>query len=424
MTDAASTGTGTIDTEIPGSTGSVNDAADWLYDLKEDLHDARTFSTNCATMAGADFSGETAEAVVAFSNKLKNACDDAYNRAKKAADVVRAFADQLGWCQADMAGHRETASNGGLTVDGYLVRAPASVEPPGDLPKGATKEDKEKWLAADEAYDDYQDKLALYEEVREDVERTRTSLEDWIEENLVLAEAEALYNMAVDEVRSMLTDMAADSTATVVDNTYQARADVLREAAYQRAVAKGPGAARSLHSTSGRRPPSQAEVNRVIEDSRLLSRWTSKAQALEQTGRRVARSITVITTLGSIGTELARGESPSTVLLTTAAGAGVAAVAAPVVAGMVAGTVLAGSTVVSALAVAAGTAAVAGVVAAGVGYVYESHVPLHVRERINKGLEETGSMVTDAAKDTWDSVTDTASDAADWVTDRWRTTFG
>ncbi|WP_314781314.1 hypothetical protein [Actinomyces massiliensis] len=139
MSDDASAGSGDIDVTIPGSVESVDGAASWLEDLRDNLRDGRLMFTNNATQANGSLSGELASAVTAFSNDLSTAADDAYNRAKSAADTVRSFADQLSWRKDDMNDHLETARGYDLDVDGNIIHYPEAVSDPGDLPKGAPR---------------------------------------------------------------------------------------------------------------------------------------------------------------------------------------------------------------------------------------------------------------------------------------------
>lgn len=388
MTEAA-TGTETIDTEIPGSPASVHSAADWLYDLKEDVYDGYCHLTHCTTTAAQDLAGKTAEAVEDYSHNVELACTDTFERARKAADVVRAFADQLGWRQDDMTGHRGRARDGGLTVSGYLIHAPTPVEDPGSRPKDATTKQAEQWQAAHDSYEDYLARKEVFDELREDVTHTRDELETWITDNLVLAEAEVLSDTVLSGVRSTVGDIAAKGTETEIKNHYGDKAAALRNKAHSKALMKGANQSRSLHFKSPL-SPTQAEIDRVIDNSRLLTRWMNKAGDLQQTGNQLARRANVLIAVGFIGTELAQGGSPSQVLVAAGAGAGAAAL-------FTASTSFLAPVFASAI------------VATGVGYAYEQAVPLHIRERIDEGLKDAAGSVADAAKDAWNSLAEAVS---------------
>lgn len=84
-----------IDVTIPGSVESVSGAASWLEGLRDNFSDANLLFTNNSTQANSALVGELGSAVTAFSDDLSKACNDAYDRAKKAADTIRSFANQL-----------------------------------------------------------------------------------------------------------------------------------------------------------------------------------------------------------------------------------------------------------------------------------------------------------------------------------------
>ena len=84
---------GDIDVTIPGSESSVDDAATWLEGMRDNANSAgELFSKNSAASG---VGGEVALAVGAYSSSLKDASEDVHDRAEKAADVIRSFADQL-----------------------------------------------------------------------------------------------------------------------------------------------------------------------------------------------------------------------------------------------------------------------------------------------------------------------------------------
>ena len=128
-----------IDVTIPGSVESVSGAASWLEGLRDNFSDANLLFTNNSTQANSALVGELGSAVTAFSDDLSKACNDAYDRAKKAADTIRSFANQLSWRKDDMNDHLETARGYDLVVEGNIIRYPEAVSDPGDLPKGCTK---------------------------------------------------------------------------------------------------------------------------------------------------------------------------------------------------------------------------------------------------------------------------------------------
>ncbi|WP_103061950.1 hypothetical protein [Actinomyces qiguomingii] len=388
-TDPVGGGTLQIDTTMPGDVESVDSAADWLKKLQDGFYDARSMFNNAATLANANLSGELASAVVAYSNDLTDACSDAYDRAKNAVDVIRAFADQLGWRKDDMAEHRETAIAGGLEVVGNVIMAPTPVSKPADLGDDATAAEKQKWTTANDAYEDYQTKKALFDEVSEDVQDTFDELDKWIDEHLVTAESDTLANVLMDGVKAMVENAIGEGFEVGTQNVYYNKATALYDAAVAAATAKAIERSGNPAVRSGNKPPSQDAVDRNL-------RRSTKADAAEQvakTGKKVAKGAGVTITLGFIGVELATGDSPSEVLIPAAASAATAAAIASAPVGV---TIVATATV-----------------AAGVGYVYKTYVPLEIREKIDEGLN-----------DIWDWGADRVDDATDWVSEQWNRIFG
>lgn len=103
-----------IDVTIPGEVASVDAAAQWLEGLRDDAEDASGL-LNAAALTEIS-SGEVSAAVTSYALMLWQCSMDIYVRATDAADVTRAFADQLGWRKDDMKEHLETARGDGLTV--------------------------------------------------------------------------------------------------------------------------------------------------------------------------------------------------------------------------------------------------------------------------------------------------------------------
>lgn len=107
-----------IDVTIPGEVASVDAAAQWLEGLRDNAEDANGL-LNAAALTEIS-SGEVSAAVTSYALTLWQCSMDVYVRATDAADVNRAFADQLGWRKDDMKEHLETARGDGLTVIGNI----------------------------------------------------------------------------------------------------------------------------------------------------------------------------------------------------------------------------------------------------------------------------------------------------------------
>ena len=92
---------GDIDVTIPGSESSVDDAARWLEGLRDNASSAANlFAKNGS---GTGVGGEVGLAVGTYSTTLCDAVKNVHDRAEKAADVIRSFADQLLWRKNDIS---------------------------------------------------------------------------------------------------------------------------------------------------------------------------------------------------------------------------------------------------------------------------------------------------------------------------------
>ncbi|MDO4901737.1 hypothetical protein [Actinomyces sp.] len=381
--------TAQIDTTIPGSVESVDRAADWLKKLQDGFSDASTMFSGASSTSRYTLSGEIADAAADYADDLHDACKDAYNRAKKAVDVIRSFADQLGWRKDDMAEHRETAIAGGLTVVGNVIAAPIPVSKPADLGNNATAAQKQEWTTANSAYEDYQTKKALFDEVSEDVQKTFDKLDDWIDEHLVTAESNILANVLMDGVKEMVENAFGEGAEATAQNVYYHKATALYNTALAAATAKAIKRSGNPAVRSGSKAPNQDTVDRNLGRS-------PKADAAEhvaKTGKKAAKAAGISVTLGFIGIELATGDSPSEVLLPAAASAATA-------------VAIAGAPVWA-------TVFATGSVAVGVGYLYQNYVPLEIRGKIDEGLN-----------DMWDWGADRVDDATDWASNQWNRIFG
>ncbi|MCR2051589.1 hypothetical protein NSA19_01710 [Actinomyces bowdenii] len=405
-----------INTHIPGSAASVNTAGDWLDKLKTGFDDARLCFLKASYVSDSpDFSGELAAAASAFCLDISNASADAYDRAKTAVDNIYSFADQLTWRQEDMEEHRQTATEGGLTVTGYLIMAPTAVAKPDDLPKGATKEQKDQWYKEDEAYDDYLDKKELFESLKVSVKDTHKKLEDWIALNLVVAEADVLNSLLIPGVKELIKNAISESPG-MASNVYAGKVADYQSRLMEVAAAKAASRSANPAVRNGKTPPSQQAVDRNYGRSPKAG-LASKLSTAGEYGKAVAKKAGVLITLTFAGAEIASGGSPSKAILTTVGGLAAGSVAATAVAGVV----ILGSTVAAPIVA---SIVVSAVVVAGVGYAYENWVSKQTREKIDESIRDFGNGVKDAATGAWNGASEGLEDAADWVEDRWKLAFG
>ena len=191
-----------IDVTIPGEVASVDAAAQWLESLRDDAEDASGL-LNAAALTEIS-SGEVSTAVTSYAITLWQCSMDVYVRATDAADVTRAFADQLGWRKDDMKEHLETARGDGLTVIGNIIKFPTEVPSPGNFPWLAAKVVQAAWFAANQAYLEYLKKLRDFEKIKGRVEATFKQLNDWIVNNLVKAKEKAMETLRDGALKSLI----------------------------------------------------------------------------------------------------------------------------------------------------------------------------------------------------------------------------
>ena len=354
-----------IDVTIPGSVESASGAASCLEDLRDNFSDANLLFTNNSTQANSALVGELGSAVTAFSDDLSKACNDAYDRAKKAADTIRSFA------------------------------YPEAVSDPGDLPKGCTKAEQEKWHAADEAYDAYLRKVKHFEKVRGKVNGTFEELNDWIDENLATTESEVLQNTRLTGTKALLATALDKGYSKVVKHKYAAAAEELRGAAEKAAIktAQDASANPQVHARKAR--PSDKVIDRKGGKGEY-GKLEKKAISKKKFGKNAVKLGGGAITIGFAAYDLVRGESPSETILTT-------------VTGTIAGEMPGLAAIVVAPAVAAGTT-----------YAYETRVSQETREKIDEGLVDSKNWAFDNLGDARSSAEEEIEDFTDFIADGWK----
>ena len=384
-----------IDVTIPGSVESVSGAASRLENLRDNFSDANLLFTNNSTQDNSALVGELGSAVTAFSDDLSKACNDAYDRAKKAADTIRSFANQLSWRKDDMNDHLETARGYDLVVEGNIIRYPEAVSDPGDLPKGCTKAEQEEWRAADEAYDAYLRKVKHFEKVRGKVNGTFEELNDWIDENLATTESEVLQNTRLTGTKALLATALDKGYSKVVKHKYAAAAEELRGAAEQAAIKTTQDASANPQVHARKARPSDKVIDRKGGKGEY-GKLEKKAISKKKFGKNAVKLGGGAITIGFAAYDLVRGESPSETILTT-------------VTGTIAGEMSGLAAIVVAPAVAAGTT-----------YAYETRVSQETREKIDEGLVDSKNWVFDNLGDACSSAEEKIEDFTDLIADGWK----
>ncbi|MGH3350897.1 MAG: hypothetical protein ACRDPS_09555 [Nocardioides sp.] len=156
----------TIETEIKGSPGSIEAAADWLKSrLGTAIDTAGNGMADARRDAGADWDGDTSEA---FQGAMKRGATEALDFHSTIKGISTCFSDYAGTlrsCQSDMADIRDKAGGGGLAVHGMTIADPgAGPSRPGEPAPGA---DVAAHNAQVDEYNAHQDKVRLYNRLSE-----------------------------------------------------------------------------------------------------------------------------------------------------------------------------------------------------------------------------------------------------------------
>lgn len=403
---------GDIDVTIPGSESSVDDAARWLEGLRDNASSAANlFAKNGS---GTGVGGEVGLAVGTYSTTLCDAVKNVHDRAEKAADVIRSFADQLLWRKNDMKEHLETASGDGLQVDGNIIRYPAQVSSPGKFPRKGSKKARDDWFAADEAYDNYLAKVRDFEKIKGRVEATFNALNDWIVNNLVTAKKDALLAPYSGAIKGFVENTIGVATRDggYLKNVYSSGADSLREAAGTWAYSRAADKSHSPSVKTRSRPPSKNAIeNKLNKPKPTAMRRT--ADGLEAVGDGVRKFAGKAVAFGGPAVDLATG-------------APLAKVAGMTAAGMVTLALLPEAATVGGVIVVAGITVG---VAEGVGWLYDNAISLEHREIINhpweetkkgvgKGVDAVGNWAEDTGKYLEDKASDAWNSASAWTWDK------
>ena len=403
-----------IDVTIPGSVNSVRSAASWLRRLRDDFYDAEIDMKNNGLFASNWLDGELSDALAVYSGDVKRGCNDAYERAKKSVDIIRAFADELSSRKEDMSGHLETARNDGLTVEGNIIHYPAAVSAPGKYPKGGTSDEKSAWNSADDKYNDYLQKVRDFEKVRGRVEYTFKQLSDWIANNLAPTKTEVLKDAVMAGFRGLLVKEVGVNYEYVTTNVYKSRIDALNDAAKELATTRAQMKSKNPRVSAGG-DPSDGAVSRNKARSGAAKELEEAASSAGNTAKKLIFRSNVVLTLGSAAYELSQGTDPGNLLVTTATGLAIdAGVAALVAAGVITAPGWGTAVVIGAATV---------VVTTGVGYVYDHALSKRTRETINRKLDsagtalvETGEDIANTAQDLWEDASSTVSHGWKWMT--------
>ena len=377
-----------IDTLIDVSPADITTAADWLDKLQLGFNHAESWLIT-ATHQCTQISGEFGNSLNEYTNDLRRGCQDAFDQLVPIIDTINSWHDQVVWRKQDMAGYRDDAKAGGLTVrEDRYIQAPESVSDPGNPPKGATEKQKNTWQTAHDEYNNYLEKSILFDDLQEDAGETRKKLSDWVAQHMTVSSESPLYELTVKALQDGTIEFSAYGIENIfLGPTYDSLVQKATPAATKRAALKS----KNPQTEKGGKSPNPDSVARRAEAS---AKAKGGDPAFSAKAAKVGKRVGTTLTLALSGWEIYNGNSPSKVGIETAAGfvvaAGVGAVAAAATAPA---WVTAGATVL-----------VGGAIVWGVGKAYENTVPLRTRERIDEGIRDAANWVGDKAYEGWKSV--------------------
>lgn len=378
-----------INTHINASPADITAAADWLDKLKTGIDEART-TLSKSSWDRVELTGEFGVALNEYVEDIISGCDDASSELKSSIDVINSWHDQVVWRKQDMAGYRDDAKAGGLTVtDDCYIQPPDEVDNPGELPKGASPKQKSTWQIAHDNYTTYVEKMKLWNDLKSEADDTRTQLTDWVAEHMTVDPESPLYETII----SGIINSKIAAAGMLAHNAYYTEAyKMVRGKAIEDAAMRHFDASKSRTKYTNWKPDREAVARRT--NASMPARVSNADLAGKAT--KVAKFTGNILTLAVAGWQIYDGKSPSQVAIETGVGIGAAALATAATVAVVGS---APAWVPIAAGVVVGTAA-----AAGIGWVYENCVPLRTREKIDEGIKDATGWVGDTAYAGWKAV--------------------
>lgn len=156
----------TIETEIKGSPGSIEAAADWLLGtFGAAVEAAADGMADARSDAGSDWEGMASEAFQGAMRRGSAKTSDFHVTVKSVSNCFSDYASSLRACQSDMADIRDEARGGRLAVNGMTIADPGvgptrPVIPTSDVDVVAHN-------AQVDAYNAHQEKVRLYNRLSE-----------------------------------------------------------------------------------------------------------------------------------------------------------------------------------------------------------------------------------------------------------------
>ncbi|GAB2758242.1 hypothetical protein GCM10027020_08320 [Nocardioides salsibiostraticola] len=359
-----------IETEVKGSTTSVDSAATWLRDsLKTQVDNASEDVLAAKRKAERHWEGSSGRAYVGYVKDIIQVSDAHVDRIETAAGEIEAYSARLKQAQERMKALRVEARAGGLGVVGTVIQTPPDAVAPTPPALDAPDADRTRFTDDMGAFQAKVEKIELYNRILGDVELEWSNFLEWIDANLKPA-PKALEAPEVDKlatfVRENVGNLGIAFGLTLGERSLLNKTEALRaEAKELRDARRSGNPARQARGNAPEAPGRIKDLNRYAD-------WAGR-------GGRI---------LGPVGAawdtyQALEGESPGGGLLAVAAGAGA-----------------------TALVIATAPVSVPTVVVVG-------------------GAVVVGAGVTWAVTEGWDALPDDFTEPVDeWVGDRWDDTKG
>lgn len=360
----------TVDLKIPGDPAAVHGLADWLDNLKDGVVNLDLELAHVAGNSHMYLSGETGNAFHEAATTVRECMNPVAPYLGDAADVFHAYANRLERGVRDFDSFLEQCREYGLTVYGKKVMRPTSSAEACTEP------------GVDAEWDEHMSHMRTYQDLSERVGTWWGELEEWIAENftpLVAAvEDFAPLGTAFNGLEQGNSDIAVhvlDAKGEMLDHdlaSWREHAETTQEKAaeFKRQLKSGNPAVRAAAEEANPRAMRQA-MDGLLDNINDVSR----------VGKLIPVAGTVIEIV-SAASDIASGESGSSVLVEAFAGAGGGAAVGGAVAaaGGPVGWVIAG-------VVVGGVA-----IGAGARWGWEAVVPIDVRESIDGWLYDGTSL--------------------------------
>jgi hypothetical protein len=367
-----------LNLKIPGDPAALETVADWLDNkLKPAVMDADVTFVAALTDSNTYWTGQTGDAFRTAAQEVRTRSDGLHRLQQNTAGAIRAYATRLELGQELFDKYLQQAVSVGLDIRGKIVMPPTTELDYCPAPNAPQADIDE--------YDSYTEKITAYNQISTEYGTWTGELEAWVREHLVpltievdkfAALGELLAALMIDE--EDLFDLQLSYADTVVGSRLK---EFQTEAVKLQDIADG---VRDRQRSGNPAVRAAADAVNPVE-------MRVKMGALNETIDNFSGMSKIIPVVGyaatafSVGQELAEGGSPTSIAVELGGGA-VGGAAATAGFGAIA-TAYGASFTVPPVAVVGTVALVATGAGFGARYLYESEVPLNVREGFDRWVK-------------------------------------